>query len=640
MLAYLRSTLESYTTRAFAVLSFVVLSLALVATWQLVIESTEEGIVRTTQAANIAVAEVLVSETWKELQPLLTLEETSVQAIRANPQLARIDAVVRHFVRRTDIVKVKIFDPRGVTRYSSTFSQVGESKAESAGFINAARGVPSSELSYRQSFESFGRTLEDVNLVSSYVPVEDGLRQVAVLEIYTDRSKEFAHTRSQQGKLLFGLTTIYLVLYLTMLFFFWRNEVARRRHAESLRQLAAQNEAAKLAAEQGNRMKSQFLATMSHEIRTPMNGVMGMAGLLEGTPLTPVQQSYVRDILQSGEALLAIINDILDISKIEAGKMEFDQASFDLPALVQGVHAVLRVRAQQKGVALSFALDAGSAACFVGDALRIRQVLLNLVSNAVKFTDQGTVQVLVQREKALLHFAVRDTGIGMSEPDLAQLFQSFTQVDGSATRRFGGTGLGLAISKKLVEGMGGSIGVRSQKGMGTEFWFTLPLALDPSRPAATLQPEAPSEPHCTEAPATLPAPTGPAAVQDVTTAGTVLLVEDHLVNQKLASTLLERMGYAVDVAGDGRQGVDMAAQRRYDAILMDMQMPVMNGLDAARTIRQGAGINRDCWIIALTANAMESDRLECLGAGMNDFLSKPLRKDLLTAALARVPRAA
>lgn len=624
MIAYLRSILESYTTRAFAVLSFLVLSLALVATWKLVVQSTEEGIVRTTQAANTAVTEVLVSEAWKDIHPLLVLNETSIAAVKANPNIPKIDKVVRRFSRKTDIVKVKIFDLRGITQYSSDFRQIGENKVASPGFMSAVQGSASSELSFRQSFESFGRTLNEVNLVSSYVPVNDDLNLVAVLEIYTDRSNEFAQMRSQQGQLLFGLSTIYLILYLVMLFFFWRNEVARMRHAESLRQLAAQNEAAKLAAEQGNRMKSQFLATMSHEIRTPMNGVIGMASLLEGTPLTSVQQGYVRDIVNSGESLLAIINDILDISKIEAGKMEFDHATFDLPELVQGVQTLLKVRAQQKGIELASALDAGSVRCFVGDALRIRQVLLNLVSNAVKFTDRGRVDVTVQSEDSGVRFSVRDTGIGMGPQELAQLFQSFTQVDGSATRRFGGTGLGLAISKKLVEGMGGTIGVESQKDAGTVFWFVLPLTVDLTRDVAP--PVAPV-PVAQELAA---APTESAA------SGQLLLVEDHPVNQKLAMTLLQRMGYAVDLATDGSVGVDMAQRKAYDTTFMDVQMPVMNGLDAARAIRKGDGPNRDCWIVALTANAMESDRQECLDAGMNDFLSKPLRKDDLVSVLARV----
>jgi signal transduction histidine kinase/ActR/RegA family two-component response regulator len=628
MINYLRSTLESYTTRAFAVLSFLVLSLALVATWKLVVQSTEDGIVRTTQAANMAVTEVLVSEAWKEIRPLLVLDETSVDAVKANPRIPKIDAVLRRFTRKTDIVKVKIFDLRGITQYSSDFRQIGENKAVSPGFASAVSGVASSELSFRQSFESFGRPLKEVNLVSSYVPVNDDQNRVAVLEIYTDRSKEFAQIRSQQGRLLLGLSTIYLVLYLVMLFFFWRNELARVRHTESLRLLAAQNEAAKLAAEQGNRMKSQFLATMSHEIRTPMNGVIGMANLLEGTPLTAVQQGYVRDIVTSGESLLAIINDILDISKIEAGKMEFDRASFDLPELVKGVQTLLKVRAQQKGIALSCVLDEGSQRCFVGDALRIRQVLLNLVSNAVKFTDHGQVDVAVQNEDSGLRFSVRDTGIGMGPQELAQLFQSFTQVDGSATRRFGGTGLGLAISKKLVEGMGGSIGVESRKDVGTTFWFVLPLEVDPTRIAAPLSAVAPVVPQMPVAPA-----------EQRTVSGKLLLVEDHPVNQKLATTLLQRMGYVVDVAADGSIGVDMAQRSAYDAIFMDVQMPVMNGLEATRAIRKSAGPNQDCWIIALTANAMESDRQECLHAGMNDFLSKPLRKDDLVAALERVAAA-
>jgi CheY-like chemotaxis protein len=408
-----------------------------------------------------------------------------------------------------------------------------------------------------------------------------------------------------------------------------------------LQELAAQNESAKLTAEQNTRLKSQFLATMSHEIRTPMNGVIGMANLLVETPLTPVQTGYVRDIVNSGESLLAIINDILDISKIEAGKMVFDHATFDLPELVHNVHALLKVRAQQKGIGLHYHIDQASTHCFVGDPLRIRQVLLNLVSNAVKFTDHGRVDIAIERKDKCVHFAVNDTGIGMDPEEVSQLFQSFTQVDGSATRRFGGTGLGLAISKKLVEGMHGEIGVVSRKDVGTSFYFEIPIPVDSTRPANVLS----ELPHTLEEQRAEPnllvsndASDVKKPVEAQVSMGKLLLVEDHPVNQKLAVTLLERMGYSVDVAQDGAIGVDMAERQRYHAILMDVQMPVMNGLDATRTIRQGNGQNREVWIIALTANAMESDRKECQTAGMNDFLSKPLRKEDLTTAISRIPK--
>ncbi|TAH10707.1 MAG: response regulator [Curvibacter sp.] len=637
------SALKNHTTRAFAALTFVVLSVALALTWKLLVQSNQEGIVNATKAASMAITEVMVSEAWNEIRPLLLLDEESVVAIKANPYIDQIDAAVRKFSRQTDIVKVKIFDLRGVTQYSSEFRQIGENKAASSGFSSAVQGVATSELSFRQGFESFGRTLQEVNLVSSYVPVVEGANRVAVLEIYTDRSSEFAHMRAQQWGLLLGLGAIYVVLYAVLLFVFWSSERARLRHVGSLQELATQNESARLAAEQNTRLKSQFLATMSHEIRTPMNGVIGMAHLLEETPLTPLQSGYVHDIVNSGESLLAIINDILDISKIEAGKMEFEHATFDLPELVQSVHALLMVRADQKGIGLHVDLDDASTHCFVGDALRTRQVLLNLVSNAVKFTDHGQVNVTVQRQAAGVRFSVSDTGIGMDAQEVAQLFQSFTQVDGSATRRFGGTGLGLAISKKLVEGMQGTIGVDSHKGVGTTFYFDLPLQIDTTRLVAKRSAPAANAPNSLMAvPAAVPSDAAP-KVMLVSDAlmykGKLLLVEDHPVNQKLAATLLQRMGFEVDIAQDGSLGVDMAERQLYDAILMDVQMPVMNGLEATRAIRHGTGRNQGGWIIALTANAMESDRQECLSAGMNDFLSKPLRKEDLSAAVSRIPKA-
>jgi len=235
------SVLKNHTTRAFAVLTFVMLSVALALTWKLLVQSNQEGIVNATKAASMAITEVMVSEAWSEIRPLLLLDEDSVVAIKANPQIAQIDAAVRKFIRQTDIVKVKIFDLRGVTQYSSEFRQIGENKAASSGFSSAVQGVATSEFSFRQSFESFGRTLQEVNLVSSYVPVVEGANRVAVLEIYTDRSSEFAHMRDQQWRLLLGLAAIYLALYSVLLFVFWSSERARLRHVGSLHELATQN---------------------------------------------------------------------------------------------------------------------------------------------------------------------------------------------------------------------------------------------------------------------------------------------------------------------------------------------------------------------------------------------------------------
>jgi len=395
---------------------------------------------------------------------------------------------------------------------------------------------------------------------------------------------------------------------------------------------------AKEAADAANKAKSEFLANMSHEIRTPMNGVIGMSQLLMDTPLSDVQLEYVENITKSGESLLDIINDILDLSKIEAGHMEFDMQPFALSALVNAIAALLRIRAQSKGIGLQVDIAPELAANYVGDGLRIRQILLNLAGNAVKFTAQGEVRIRVRPAQERVRFEVVDTGIGISPEARARLFSSFSQADSSTSRKYGGTGLGLAISKLLAEGMGGSIGLDSELGQGSTFWFELPLEictqdLSPSDaadsafpgedPAIRWNADAPDHLALDDAMAQPPAPIN----------NRLLLVEDHPVNQKLATVLLERMGYQVDLAVNGLEGVRAAARESYAAILMDMQMPEMDGLEATRAIRRTVGANQNIPIVGLTANAMQADLDACRDVGMNDVLTKPIDRKRLAVCM-------
>ncbi len=391
---------------------------------------------------------------------------------------------------------------------------------------------------------------------------------------------------------------------------------------------------AKEAAEAGARAKSIFLATMSHEIRTPLNGVLGMASLLRQGELTPHQRRHVDAISACGDALLAIINDILDLSKLEAGMMEIESAPFDLRRLIDSTVAVTRGGADDKGIAIEVEVDPALPRGVIADRNRLRQALLNLLSNAVKFTEAGKVVLRARRSDTVLLIEVADTGIGIPEEARDRLFKEFSQVDASITRRFGGTGLGLAITQRIIQAMGGRIGVDSKPGEGSRFWFEIPLEAAPDAAVLdepTIETRALPPPVAAigvghiDAPAPVRAPSG----------RRILLAEDMPVNQMVARGLLEARGHAVEIAADGREAIEKAAAYDYDLILMDMQMPHVDGLEATRAIRAGGGERAGVPIVAMTANAFGSDQAACLEAGMNGFVSKPIDADKLAEAIDR-----
>ena len=428
-----------------------------------------------------------------------------------------------------------------------------------------------------------------------------------------------------------------------------RQETALRTSKENLRRAnlelqAAVEEARRLAraAEAANAAKSAFLATMSHEIRTPLNGVIGMTQILDGTALSEEQRELLRTIKLSGEALLIIINDTLDYSKIEAGHVELQRQPYDVATCVAESIDLIADRARHKGLALTHRVDSAIPRMVIGDAARLRQILINLLSNAIKFTEHGEVALEAQLaarsgDRCTLRLSVRDTGIGIAKENQDRLFQRFSQVDDTNTRKYGGTGLGLAISKRLAELMGGTVTVESEGGRGSTFTVTIEVGVS----AATTLPDLPAP---AVVPPSVPAPTATPAVK--TPAAPVerladrmplrvLITDDNPVNQRVAALTMKRFGYACDLANDGAAAVAAHTRSPYDLILMDVQMPVMDGLEATRRIRALAGSPQRPWVVAITAGAFEEDRLNALAAGMNDFLNKPLNADQLKESVTR-----
>jgi signal transduction histidine kinase/ActR/RegA family two-component response regulator len=576
---------------------------------------------------SVTIGHLAVNAIGQALRTPLALH-TWLVAARDDPRRAEwvlaTDLAARQMFAGTPVFKFVLFDDRGYIIYSTDPQQIGEYRGDREALRQALRGESVSTLSHRDRFNAMEGERMDRDLLATYQPIRrPDDRVAAVAEVYVDTTPLLAEMHAHQLRLTALVVAVAVAIGLIIVWLLRRTGRMLRQQRDRLMRTQNELAAARDTAEEATRTKSAFLANMSHEIRTPMNGILGMAGLLSQTHLNVPQQRYADALMRSARSLLTLLNDLLDFSKIEARQLDLENRPFELRLIFEDALALISATAADKGLDLSLELDPNLPRWVLGDALRLQQIINNLLGNAVKFTDGGGVRVLAaacpQAGPDALRIEVQDTGCGIAPSVQALLFRPFTQADSSTARRFGGTGLGLAIARELAQAMGGDITVDSEPGRGAQFRVTVNLpAIEAPRASVHIPPQA-----------LLP--------QRLR----VLLAEDNPVNQLYGQALLEQLGHEVVLAPDGIEVLQATLNGEFDLVLMDCQMPEMDGYEATRRLRERESQQprgRRMPIVALTASAMAEDRARCTAVGMDDFLCKPFEAPQLLEVLARVMR--